>query len=394
MLGFVCEKAGAIATKTLLRKGPSTGSITKLHGDIGRLLPGLAAACVLAGCASQGPLRPPSLYVPAQVRGLAADRVGDAVDLRWTTPTRTTDGLPLSGKHVPVPLQAEVCREDPSVPNCLPLGRIAATGTHTGSFHDVLPPSLASGSPRILHYRVRMLNGSGKGAAAVTVEALAGTAPPILHNVQVAPVENGVLLRWQPTPDIEDGRILLRVRRGDAAVGSVAPARSHQQDSEQAKSADTLLSVEVKGNDPAGTLDTGAKSGVAQQYTLARERVVRVGGEELSMRSSPVLIQVPANAKLPLVPPPTGLEAVANTLNAPEIDLVWQPATAATGYRVFRTEGAGTSMLLTVEPVRGLTYTDTAVRPGARYRYSVSSVGRDGIAGPKSSEVEEGVPDR
>src|SRR4051812_1099735 len=64
------------------------------------------------GCASPGNPRPPSLYLPALVTDLTAQRVGDQVQLHWTTPARTTDGLELKGA-----LTAEFCRQTgPSAP--------------------------------------------------------------------------------------------------------------------------------------------------------------------------------------------------------------------------------------------------------------------------------------
>ena len=49
-------------------------------------------ACA-AGCASPGPPQPPSLNLPEVVKDLTAERVGDVVQLHWTTPDMTTDRL-------------------------------------------------------------------------------------------------------------------------------------------------------------------------------------------------------------------------------------------------------------------------------------------------------------
>ena len=53
------------------------------------------------------------------------------------------------------------------------------------------------------------------------------------------------------------------------------------------------------------------------------------------------------------------------------------------GYRVYRAEGTyGVPGLLGQELVTGLSLRDDSVRPGVRYRYSVSAVDTHGNEGP------------
>ncbi len=66
-----------------------------------QITPVLAAAALgLAawGCASPGQPQPPSLKLVRFVDDLSAERIGDAVELRWTTPSATTDNLPVPMK--------------------------------------------------------------------------------------------------------------------------------------------------------------------------------------------------------------------------------------------------------------------------------------------------------
>ena len=349
---------------------------------------GAALLLLLGGCASQGPLRPPSLHLPAMAQGLSAARIGDGVDLQWTSPTRTTDGLPLTGKHVPQPLQAEICREATDRATCQPIQRLI---THSGSpeqFHDTLPAALTVGPPRLLRYRLCMRNGAGKGAACNHMESLAGAAPGVLQGLQAAPTQGGVLLQWQRAANVGGDRILLRVTRGDMPSGGT------KGNAGAGKESQTLLAIEPAANDLGGAVDTAAKPGVAQQYSVARTRTVHVGSQDLVMSGPPSLVTVAGNAKLPLPGPPTGFEAIASTLGVPEIDLVWQPVTGATGYLVFRASGNGDMVALTAEPVQGLTFTDQKVSRGGQYRYSIASVGSGGVAGTRGGEVTEQVPDR
>jgi hypothetical protein len=375
-------------------------------------LSAVSAAClltILSGCASQGPLHPPSLKLPAPVNGLVADRVGDAVDLHWTTPTKTTDGVGLAGKHGAGALTAEICRsETATVParpatasgsraaataSCGAPTRIAVTAGEIKEFHDVLPPPLVSGPLRPLYYRVRVLNAAGKGAKYVLVDTLAGIAPPPIRGLTAAPVANGVNLRWQPDAAANGARTVLRVERVRPVVAAppkpafgVAPAAAPLPPRTE------LLAVEPAANDPGGAIDAEAKPGIEQRYSVFRTQTLRSGEKDLTASSPAVTVTVSAAAKAPPPPPPSGLEALVNTLGAPEIDLVWQPAEGAAGYLVFRAEGSGAPIQLTPQTISGLSYADTAVHAGARYRYTVKSVDASGAFGPPSPELVQAIP--
>src|SRR5215813_9184588 len=52
----------------------------------------ISAAALLSSCAQMAPPVPPSLELPKTVSDLKAVRKGDKVYLRWTAPTKTTDG--------------------------------------------------------------------------------------------------------------------------------------------------------------------------------------------------------------------------------------------------------------------------------------------------------------
>ena len=339
---------------------------------------------LLAGCASQGPLRPPSLKLPAPVSALTAERVGDTVELHWTTPSKTTDGVGLTGKHGAGALLAEICRTESSPAGpCVPAGRIATSAGASATFQDALPPPLRSGSLRPLHYQVRVLNSRGKGAKTVAVDALAGAVPPAVRGLAAARVTDGVALHWQADRSADGTRTLLRVDRMTAVI---APKPA---DGESRKMHGDLLAVEPGSHDPGGAIDTGAKPGIEQRYTVYRTQTVKQGAKDLTASSVPVTVTVSAASKAPPPSAPLGLEGLVNTLGAPEIDLVWQPAEGAAGYLVFRAEAGGAPQPLTAQPVPGLSYADSAIRAGVRYRYSVASVDANGASGSRSAEVVE-----
>jgi hypothetical protein len=334
----------------------------------------------VAGCASQGPLQAPSLHLPARVQGLSAQRFGDSVELHWTTPTKTTDGVMLETKHrYAGPYTAEICRgEAPLAPGpCTPIALLPVTSGRAGMYQEVLTAAFSQGPARILRYRVRILNAKKRGAEGSEVDVAAGAAVPKVEGLRAAPAAGGgVSLRWQPIAGSSD-RVSMRVVRG-------------------AKGVPETLMVESRGvaGDPGGAQDSGAKLGVEQTYSVYRTRVVEVEKFRLTTNSEPTMVTVSATAAAPAPSAPTGLEAVVNTLGAPEVDLVWQAADEAgvTGYVVFRSEGGGAFVQVTQQPVRGFSYADTAVRAGARYRYRVAAVNGAGLVGAQSAEIERAVP--
>ena len=365
-------------------------------------------ALLLAGCASQGPLRPPTLRLPAEVRGLTAQRSGRAVDLAWTNPTRTTDGVSLTGKHGAGSLSAEICRaEFPATTACAPLMRFPVVAGAPSTFRDMLPADLQTGPARALHYSVRIRNGRGKGAAFADVLTAAGDAPAPILGLTASPVAGGIALRWQPGAGPQD-RTLLRVVRGEPAAPAfrktpdeAAPSTPSGTAAATAASkppTTTLMALEPSAHDPGGALDSAGHAGVEQVYTVYRSRTVRIGSADVLMEGESASVTVAASALAPPPAPPTGLEAVANTLGAPAIDLVWQASTepGVSGYLVYRSEyrsgDGGAATQLTMSPVRGFSYSDGAARVGVVYRYSVASVSTDGRAGARSPEISASIP--
>ena len=339
-----------------------------------------AAIAVFTGCASEGPLRPPTLHLPAPVRGFSAERAGDVVTLRWTTPSRTTDGASLTGKHGSGQLSAEVCRDEiASTDACIPVAHPAVTSGDPTTFADVLPPSLTMGTLRPLRYRVRILNGQGKGGDFARAETLAGAAPAAVADVRAFPVSGGAELRWKR--DSAAGlRTIIRVERGQANTDTAEPGKP------------VLLTVDATPHDPGGAIDNGARPGVAQRYTIARTRSMVLDGTELTISSAPATAMLSASAKRSPPAPPLGLEAIAVTLGVPEISLVWQASAGAAAYNVYRAAGAAEPVLLAPVPQPSLTYTDSAAQPGVHYRYSVSAVDAQGTEGRRSAETSVTIP--
>ena len=270
----------------------------------------------------------------------------------------------------------------------------------------MLPADLQTGPARALHYSVRICNGRGKGAAFADVLTAAGDAPAPILGLTALPVAGGIALRWQPGAGPQD-RTLLRVTRGEPAApafrktpGEATSATASAPATATASKPPTtsLMALEPSARDAGGALDVAGRAGVEQVYTVYRSRTVRIGNADVLLEGEAASVTVAATALAPPPVPPTGLEAVANTLGAPSIDLVWQAGTepGVSGYLVYRSEyrsgGGGTATQLTASPVRGFSYSDGTARPGAVYRYSVAAVSTDGRAGSRSPEISASIP--
>src|SRR5665213_1282728 len=197
----------------MMSRSQRFGCFTRLSGCL------IALACVF-GCASPGTPRAPSLHLPAKVKTLSAERHGNNVVVRFTTPERTTDDQPIT-----VPVMASLCR-------AVADGPCGATSSFPGKMKiagpvewvDVLPAGLSTGTLRRLTYRVELFNTDGRSAGpSAPAFAAAGEAPRAVEAFQAAGSHAGIVLRWTPEAK-PTGEVL--VKREDLnAVPKVSPAK-------------------------------------------------------------------------------------------------------------------------------------------------------------------------
>ena len=357
-----------------------------------RLLPAACGALLLAGCASPGPPRPPSLGLPQPVRDLAAARAGDSVELSYTVPWQSTDKLPLRGATV----RGVLCREVEHQ-GCTVVAGLAPElhGQHNlATWHDSLPSALASGPPRLLSYRVEFFNDTGRSAgpsdAAITV---AGSAPEVVNDFHAEGSRLGVVLRWDAAPAAE-GEVILK--REDLTPESATATQAGKRDKPRV--------VWLQSNATAGsTLDATAQPGTPYRYTAVRQRVAQLGGSNLHYRSA---ASAPIEfALLTIYPPPvpTGLTAAgfAPDGGSYAVDLVWQPVDDAgqiaglAGYNVYRepldaaSRSAGERIRLNAQPVPLPAFHDATAQTMQRYRFSVTAVDNRGNESAAQSFVLE-----
>ena len=381
------------------------------------------------GCASPGPPRPPSLKLPQPVGNLTAERIGDQVVLHWTTPAKTTDGLPVRGE-----MTAEICRQvglvrvkttaataaKPS--GCVPVQRLTVHAGVSGAT-DVLTGPLAADPVQLLAYTVVIDNAMGHAAGGSNAAyAASGLAAAVVEDLRATAKRNGAMIEWRQRPTtVEVAVELKRVRVVQTAVGA-KPTESKAGEGKNSESKSKPTAEEqpdevlLRAGQPrlgsetqqmAGTVDATAKMGESYRYTAQRVRTVEVAGQRLEMRSvasSPVTLVMQD-----IFPPsaPTGLAAIPGTGSAAgsarastdhgSIDLSWEPLTDAdlAGYVVYRQRVGDTGGLvgpverLTEKLVVGPGFSDLTAVPGQRYAYRVTAVDHAGNESSASADVQE-----
>jgi hypothetical protein len=385
------------------------------------------AACI-AGCASPGQPRPPSLNLPETVKDLTAERIGDEVRLRWTTPEKTTDRIATKGQ-----MTAAICRiASPPSPTCTPIKRLPVQSGVTQTV-DVLPQSLTADPPILLAYRVEILNPKNRSAGlSPDAFAASGAAPPAVDDLRTTPTRDGAMIEWQHSnnpatveldrlPIAPDGTVIEptppKSTTKSSSKQALKPTAKNHSDHiakptpvSPANQKNTLLTpspapTEVKlrtptqPTDAGGTIDHTAQMGESYQYTAQRVRSVILGGHPLELRSD---ISSPATVVMRnTFPPhaPAGLEAIPGGATAADrsIDLSWTPNTDPdlAGYNVYRQDVdskgvvAGTAARLNTTPVAGPAYRDQTAVASRRYAYRVTALDTAGNESAPSADVQE-----
>jgi len=337
------------------------------------------------GCASPGVPRPPSLNLPQPVRDLTAARIGDAVELHFTVPSRSTDKLPLRGAN----LTAVFCREiehQACVP--LPSSRTSiainslADQESMFSWTDTLPADLTLGRPRVLGYRVALSNTAGRSAGdSAPAFTAAGSAPSAVEGLRADGSRLGVVLRWIGAP-AGSGDVILR--REDLAPAP--PKASTHGKSRSDPAAIVYLMAPSSSAASESLLDSNALPDKAYRYTAVRRLTVQLGGRSAELRSAPsARVEVTLRAIYPPLTP-TGLTAAAFVSREFAVDLVWQPVdeigliAPLAGYNLYREtldpagQPTAARTRLNPSPLTLPAFHDGTAVQNSRYRYSVSAV--------------------
>ena len=339
---------------------------------------GMALGCAMLGCANPGPPRPPSLYLPAAPAKVTALRVGDVVEVSFTAPTKTTDGVLLKSSSI----TGSLCRIGEQG-KCLPVKEMpaqlsfAAKGADGAPnrvvWRDELPQAMAMGGPQAVGYRVTLYNAAGKsGEPSDTAYAVIGRPPEPVTGLRVDGSRAGAIVAWDAGGH---GDVLIRREE-------VSPKDTKKKKGANAEEPGVVW-LKPEGENTAGVhrmLDDSAELDVAYRYGAVRQSTVQAGGRTLQMRSA---VSTPVEFTWrEIYPPaaPTGLNAAgfATETGGYAVDLIWQPVsdTRLAGYNVYReTMGENAARVkLNDMPVAMPAFHDATAHAEQRYRYSVTAI--------------------
>ena len=367
----------------LIPKAPASSTALRL----------LLALLPLAGCANPAPPHPPSLNLPNPVNDLRAERIGDDVLLHWTTPSQTTDKLPIKQ-----PLTAKLCRTP---------GTCITFPAHPGPSQtvDKLLSPFNLDPPLKLSYQLTLRNAANRSASPSNLATIAsGTAPNAVTQLGVVSAKTGAQLTWapslSPTAAVELHRELVQAALPPHVTDSVkaAPSASPAQAARGKPPVALRLIVPPSNTDAGGAMDPAAIAGQTYRYTATRVRTVSLGGETFSLRSAesvPVLLtfrDISAPAR------PAHLVVVIdfsplNSQSGVTADLSWEPNTEPdlAGYNIYRTEAPGAASLaggnastpaewrrVNTSLVTTPSYRDGTIPLNARFLYRVTAIDLSG----------------
>jgi hypothetical protein len=355
-------------------------------------------ASLATGCGAPAAPLSPTLNLPQPVRDLAATRTGDTVRLTFSVPQKTTDKLPVRG-----PMTAKLCRSVDAGP-CQPAGTLAIPAQQkSSSMDDTLPAGLTQGSPRLLTYKLSILNRAEKSDGdSGPAYAVAGLAPATVTGFSVMPRRRGIVLAWQGT-NVSPGADWVRFDRTRTSAPPPQPGISDNSGHNPfpgrktaEEPAEQVFRVpETAASHPPFALDVTAHTGNSYRYIAQRIQQVTIDGHNMEIASLP---GAPAKTEYRDVfapPVPIGLVSAADT-TAKAIDLNWTPDVdpGLAGYIVYR-RALGTNetpqrISPDGKPVAISEWSDTTAVPGQRYAYSVSAIDISGNESQRSTEVEDG----
>jgi hypothetical protein len=359
----------------------------------GKLIVTVGTLVWLAGCASIGPPRPPSLELPKAPSDLRASRKGDKVTLTWTIPARTTDrqSVRYLGK-------TRVCRSvDPAAVNCdAPVGEVAPPTDFasknsggkklTATFTDTLPVGLRLSTVfGTAAYAVEVLNrdGRGEGLSNQVQVPLAEALPaPTDFNARVT--AQGVVLTWTGVP---------------LSLPSPNPIRRSYRIYRRAEGSSQKILVSERGTgieiNQSLTDQSFEWEKTYYYHTDTLTVISQAGKQDLSIEGEDTPeVKVFAHDVFPPAVP-TGLQAVFSGPGQQAfIDLVWAPVTDADldGYNIYRHEAGSVPVKVNSDLVKMPAYRDGQVVSGRTYFYSVSAVDLRGNESGRSEEAGESVP--
>jgi hypothetical protein len=378
------------------------------------------AAGVTAACGQKGPPLPPLRPVPASPSEVAARRVGDRVQLRFTIPSTNQDpSTPLALSRVDIyarsvgygsaaPSLAQLVHRDflvdsievrPTPPPDAPPPDPAAPGDPRPVAGDVVmwsetlpvgaerplaptrdqqatrsapsvislvlwPSSVVVPFTRIVlptrYYVAVAVSAQGRnGAPSAILPVRLGGSPPVPSEATLTHTESLLTLTW--TSPAGAGAMIYE--SSPAGVEAAAPVQP------------TPIST--------GTWSTPVTFGVERCFTI---RQVQVDGP-VSTESAPA---GPVCRTAQDTFPPAAAGGLVGASDTGRVILSWTAVTSEdlAGYHILRGEGADATLRpLTTAVVSATEFVDTSVRPGVEYIYAVVAVDRAGNRSEPSATI-------
>ena len=306
-----------------------------------RAASGLLAALILPGCGYVGPPLPPALDIPSRVTDLRAVERGENIEVAFTLPPLTTEGLALKSVRS-VELQVAVTGGPSS------LEPVPAAGP--GPLGRVIPAREWVGKDVVLTVRATGPRGKVSDCSApVALHVETPLARPA--DLKAANAEQAVRLTWQ----------------GAGAKYRIFRAEGDQQPQQ------------IGESDRAEYLDAPIEYGKPYRYY-----VQAIAGESRQSDASEPAPITPKDEFPPAVPVGLAADPGVNT-----IELSWQRNTESDfqGYNVYRAvEGGAPEKVASL--ITAPAYSDRQVEAGKKYRYTVSAVDLTGLESERSAPAE------
>lgn len=318
----------------------------------------LTGALLLNSCGYVGDPLPPALKTPKAVADLEARQVGPSLEIKFTLPDKTLEGLDLPA------LGAVELKVGPS-----PVPFNAEAWSSSARVVDV-----AARKPEEVTAKVPVADWAGQE---VTIGVR--SANPKLR---ISPWSNFVRLKVVPVVETPKNVRALATAAGvqleweDGMGTRPVEWKLYRQG---AKDAEPIELASVKERK---YVDSGAEYDVDWKYTIVASE-----GAATGLRSEPVTIR-PEDKFPPSAP--QGLSALAT---ASAIQLSWERNTEPdiAGYRIYRAFGSGLLVKI-AESTGAANYRDDAVSSRGLYRYMITAFDKKGNESPKSQVVEISAP--
>jgi hypothetical protein len=335
------------------------------------------------------------------ITDLAAHQAGDAVELTFTPPGKST----LSERLKEVPT-LEILRGGLKPDGTVNPKSFRVVDTIPGSlvsnyqqknkvvFEDpVEPADVRKDAGMTVVYRVRSRVSDKKTSPSsndVTVSLF--PVPERISSVEAEVAENGVHLRWAAPTRTSGGEALTKIDEYRVYRGELNPGTAESALKDRASWKAPLTQI-GKTQQPEYT-DESIEFGKTYVY-LVRSAIL-AGGTLLESSDSEIRVVTPKDTFPPAAP--QGLVAAVLPGEGPGkavVDLSWsinvEPDLA--GYRVYRSEAEGAQgQLLTPELLPTPAYRDMSAIVGKRYWYTVTAVDRAGNESAASSAVVAEIP--